>query len=44
MAGEAGLCAPSIVLYMKFEFRRPYHSEDIRHFVCENYSVCDPDL
>ena len=31
-------------LYTKFEFRRPYRSEDIRHFVCENYSVCDPDL
>ena len=33
-----------MLLYTKFEFRRPYHSEDIRHFVCENYSVCDPDL
>ena len=21
-------------LYTKFEFRTPYHSEDIRHFVC----------
>ena len=27
----------------KFELRTPYHSEDMRHFVCENYSVCDPD-
>ena len=31
-------------LYTKFEFRRPYHSEDIRHFVCENKSICDLEL
>ena len=31
-------------LYTKFEFRRFYHSEDIRHFVCENSMTLIFDL
>ena len=61
MAGEAGLCAPPIIIIIiiqhlysaimsyadtealeaKFEVHRPYRSQNLMHFVCENKSPSD---